>query len=67
MDGSSMLRGEALRRAGKITADGLKDGVIKVLGEPSFREAARKVSVRMRAHRLKPAEKAAGAFPMPLI
>lgn len=36
-----------------------------MLAEPSFREAARKVSVRMRAHRLKPAEKAAGAAMLP--
>ena len=35
--------------------------MLRVLGEASFREAAQKVSVRMRAHRLKPAEKAAGA------
>ena len=35
--------------------------MLRILGEASFREAAQKVSVRMRAHRLKPAEKAAGA------
>ena len=35
--------------------------MLRVLGEAGFREAAQKVSVRMRAHRLKPAEKAAGA------
>ncbi|CAK0783984.1 hypothetical protein CVIRNUC_007187 [Coccomyxa viridis] len=44
---------------GTITADGLRDRVLRILGEASFREAAQKVSVRMRAHRLKPAEKAA--------
>ena len=35
--------------------------VNRVLAEPSFSEAAQNVSTRMRAHRLKPAEKAAGA------
>ena len=39
--------------------------MLRVLGEASFREAAQKVSVRMRAHRLKPAEKAAGAGAAP--
>ncbi|CAL5226001.1 g8804 [Coccomyxa viridis] len=44
---------------GRITAEGLRGMVNRVLAEPSFGEAAQKVSVRMRAHRLKPAEKAA--------
>ena len=35
--------------------------VNRVLAELSFSEAAQNVSTRMRAHRLKPAEKAAGA------
>ena len=51
--------------AGKITAKGLEEGVIRVLAEPSFGEAAEKVSVRMRAHRLTPAQKAAGAVTCP--
>ena len=56
-----MLRQGGECCAGQITADGLRDGVTRVLAEPSFAEAARNVSTRMRAHRLKPAEKAAGA------
>ncbi len=45
---------------GTITADSLLAAALRVMAEPSFREAARKVSLRMRAHRLTPAQKAAG-------
>ncbi|KAK9902751.1 hypothetical protein WJX75_004835 [Coccomyxa subellipsoidea] len=44
---------------GTITTDALLAATLQVMAEPSFREAARKVSLRMRAHRLTPAQKAA--------
>ncbi|CAL8466391.1 g5927 [Coccomyxa elongata] len=44
---------------GTITTDSLLAATLRVMAEPSFREAARKVSQRMRAHRLTPAQKAA--------
>ena len=47
---------------GTITTDSLLAATLRVMAEPSFREAARKVSQRMRAHRLTPAQKAAGEW-----
>jgi UDP:flavonoid glycosyltransferase YjiC (YdhE family) len=47
---------------GTITEATLVAAVGRVTTEPRFREAARKVSVRMRAHRVSPAEKAAGGW-----
>lgn len=45
---------------GTITEHSLVAAVGRVISKPSFREAAMKVSRRMRAHRVSPAEKAAG-------
>ena len=51
----------SVKKLGSLTQD-LEKALKRILNEPSFRANAAKISHTMRAHRLKPAEKAAGKF-----
>ncbi len=52
-------------KPGGITAAGLRDAIERVVGSGDFKEAAKRVSVRMRAHRVPAVAKAAGALDLP--
>ena len=45
---------------GQLTAGALASAVLRVMSEPAFGLAAKKLSRRMQTHRRTPAEKAAG-------
>lgn len=45
---------------GKITREGLRAAVEQVISADGYAQAAARISVRMRAHRVSPVEKAAG-------
>ena len=46
-----------------MQAETLRAAVMRVATEPAFREAARVVGARMRAHRVTPKQRAAGVLP----
>ena len=52
-----------LTRLGTVQAESLRAAVMRVATEPAFRRAARVVGARMRAHRVTPQQRAAGAPP----
>ncbi len=59
----AVFRGIGLSmQPGKITSEALAAAVLRVAEEPQFREAAEKLSRRMRAHRRTPVQQAGGAL-----
>lgn len=54
----------SVKRLGTLAQD-LEQALKRLLGEPSFKTNAERISHMMRAHRLTPAEKAAGKLKLP--